>query len=146
MIDPGATVRWDWGEKVPLADQWRHKVGRRDKMLAYWIEMSATDEWTFAQLQALLADFLDAGEPVPTTLQAWANDVAIGRRRGPSRRGPKGDRTRDARIAAAVHILSEAGMSERAAKRLLSGALHKSEEAIESARARGRRVGKLIPK
>ena len=145
MTDPGATLRWDWGEKVPLVDQWRHKVGalteelfpdRRDEMLAYWIEMSETDEWTFEQLQALLADILDADEPVPTALQAWGNGVATGLRQSPSRRGPKGDRTRDARIAAFVHILSEAGVSQRATKRVLAQALGKSEEAIESARAR----------
>ena len=147
MANPGATVRWDWGEMVPLTDQWRCEVSpqtearfpdRRDRMLAYWIENSQTDQWTFDQLGVLL-DSMIGTETIPPALGLWAYEVAARRRKRPTRPGPKGDRTRDCRIAGIVHFLSGA-MSGRAAKRLIGKALHMSEEAVESARARGRRV------
>ena len=148
MADPGATVRWDWGEMVPLTDQWQCEVSpqtealfpdRRDRMLAYWLEQSETDPWTFDELGELLGAMMDAGESVPPALDQWAREVAARWRNRPTRTGPKGDRTRDFRIAGMVHALSSA-MSGRAAKRLIGESLHMSEEAVEGARARGRRV------
>ena len=148
VVDPGAVARNEWGLKVPLVDQWQREVSphtetlfpdRRVKLLAYWLEQSETDEWTFDQLGELVGALMDAGEAVPA-LDQWAREVAARRRTRPKRRGPKGDRTRDFTVAALVHTLSRAGMSGRTAKRLLANTLHQSEEAIESARARGRRV------
>ena len=146
MVDPGAVARCDWPDKIPLADQWRGEVSpqtealfpdRRNKLLAFWIEKSETDDWTFDQLCDLIgAVIIDAGEEVPA-LNQWALEVAARRRKLPTRTGPKGDRVRDFDIAAIVEILSECGMSKRAAKRTLADVYHKSEEAIESARARG---------
>ncbi len=154
MANPGAVARCDWGENFPLTDQWRREVSpqtealfpdRRDKLLAFWIEKSETDDWTFDQLGDLVGAMIDAGEDVPA-LDRWAREVAARRRKRPTRTGPKGDRTRDFHIAALVEILSRSGMSQRAAKRLLKDTFHMSEEAVESARARGRRVWRLKPK
>ena len=148
MANPGAVARYDWGEKFQLTDQWRCDVSpqtealfpdRRDKLLAFWIERSETDDWTFEQLRELLGAMMNAGESVPPALDQWAREVAARRRKRPTRTGPKGDRTRDFRIAGMVHALSSA-MSGRAAKRLIGESLHMSEEAVEGARVRGRRV------
>ena len=150
MVDPGAVARCDWADKIPLADQWRREVSpqtealfpdRRNKLLAFWIEKSETDDWTFDQLSDLVRAMIDAGEEVPALLNQWALEVAARWRKLQTRTGPKGDRVRDFEIAVMVELLSEWGsMSKRAAKRMLAGELHKSEEAIESARARGLRV------
>ena len=149
MADPGAFGVYQWAQKVPLVDQWPQVRGQRQfrlAYLAYWVEKSESDPWTFHQLQELLGSMIDAGERVPAALQSWANEVASGRRREPRRTGPKGDRTKDCWIAAGVHILSKCGMSQREVKRQMGRVLSKSEEAIESARRRGLAVCQLAPK
>ena len=137
MADPGGFARYLWEEKMPLPDAWaQHSPSFHDRILAYWIEKSESDEWTFDQLRNLLGNMMDTDEPVLPPLQRWAYEVAAGRRKCPTRRGPKGDRTRDAHIAARVYILRK-GMSQRAAERLLADELNMSPEAVASARRRG---------
>lgn len=144
MVDPGGFAVFEWGEKIPLVGQWHRSRGLwRDRRLVFWIEQSEADEWTFEQLQALLGRMVDTGEPVPTALQRWAFEVAVGRRTAPRRTGPKSDRTRDARTAGAVEFLKSGGRSQRAATKVVADALGVSYEAAESARRRGRRVGRL---
>ena len=85
MVDPGAFVRFEWGEKVPLRETWTgcsegKNVQLRGPALAYWIEKSETDKWTFDQLIDQLDALLDSGR-VPTALERWRLEFIAGKTR-----------------------------------------------------------------
>ena len=140
MVDPGAVASCAWADMVPFTDRWPGNPDSRDRTLAYWIEKSESDEWSFTQLQQLLGQIVDTGGDIPDALQRWANEVASNRRKLQKRTGPKGNRTRDAWIAAFVDIATEAGLSQRAAAQYIGRVLGMSAEAVVSARRRGLRV------
>lgn len=133
-------ARYLWGEMVPLPEAWEcHSSGTnvlyRDRALAYWIEMSQCDPWTFDQLRDLLDSVMNSGETVPPALDCWAREFAAGRLRRPRLRGRKRvNRYEDAQIVLLVVFLVELlGKSRREACRILGEGLNKSPETIESA-------------
>ena len=131
MADASARVRFLWGEQFPLTPD------NSASALAFWINKSATDPWTFGDLKRLLGQLMDDGLAIPPALDAWAREVAAGRREAPRRTGPKGDRTRDFRIAGVVAMLQDFGMSQRAAVQFVARTTGKSAQAVHSARRRG---------
>ena len=135
MDNHGGWAKFLWGEKTRL------DCGASPKVLAYWIAQSATDLWTFNDLSRLVGAFLDSGDKIPTALEKWALEVAAKRRTRPARTGPKSDRKRDARIAAAVAILEDGGMKQKLAIDHIGRMLNKSPEGIKSARRRGLQKG-----
>ena len=131
-------ARYLWGEKVPLPEAWAsYSTGTnilyRDQALAYWIEMSRDDLWTFDQLGYLVGVVMDASESVPM-LDQWARDVASLRLPRPKPQGRKRvDRSEDALIVDAIAVFTLFGNSRREACRIIGEVLHKSPEAVESA-------------
>ena len=126
---------------MPLPEQWAEASGGfRDRVLAFWVRASETDEWTFIQLRALLADMIDSGETIPPTLQAWANEYAVGRREPPIRKGRKSYPEKDIQILWMEIFLTENfGVSKRSAHGEIAKAFNRSQEGVESAARRARR-------
>ena len=127
---------------MPLPEAWAREYAPgtgnfawRDRVLAYWIEMSERDPWTFDDVGDLLAAMLDSGEDVPPRLDAWAREVASRRRSRPTPSGRRrADRSEDARIVLLLVMYTRLfGDSRREACRIIGRGLHKSPEAIESA-------------
>ena len=135
MDNPGGWAKFLWGEKVPLDS------GASATVLAYWIEKSESDPWTFDDLTHWLGVFVDNGKHPPPALGQWACEVAAKRRTRPARTGPQSDRTGDARIAVAVAILEDGGMKQKLAIDHIGRMLNKSPEGIKSARRRGLQKG-----
>ena len=112
-------------------------------VLAFWIEKSKSDEWTFDDLGRVLGAMLDDGLTPPRPLALWACEVAAKRRARPTRTGPKSDPKKDAIIGAFTELLlatDKAITSERAAIRKVGAVLGKSPEGVKSACLRARRV------
>ena len=136
--DYSGYTRYLWGLKVPLPKAWAdYSTGTnilyRDRALAYWIDMSRDDPWTFDQLGDLVGALMDVGESVPA-LDQWAREVASRRVERPNPKGRKRvDRSEDARIVFAIVGLTLFGKSRREACRIIGEVLHKSPEAVESA-------------
>ena len=136
-------VRKLWALRSPLDLDGESPVSR----LAYWIEQSGRDPWTYDDLQRLIGELLDTGRDPPPPLEHWAREVAAGRRNRPNRSGPKSDSRRDLIIRVLVEMMSgeEAfdgqfgfrKMTQKQAFKLIADALHKSPEAIAGARRRG---------
>ena len=135
---PGTVALWEWFEAFPLTTTWsRCSKSGRERLLRFWLRAAEDDKWTFEQLRLLLCELLEANETVPCTLSHWGLEVAAGLRAAPQRTGPKGNRTRDARIAAAVHLYSKfCGISRREAAKKVAAAVHLSPQGVESARRR----------
>lgn len=107
-----ALAQW-WAVRIPLA---RIAPTRRDwregeAALAFWIAKAETDPWAFEDLQAFAGVLLDAGEPFPPTLDAWAREVAAGRQTMP--RKPKHDPLHDLAIATELRSASVRTVAER---------------------------------
>ena len=109
-----------------------------DDALAFWIEKSSIDNWTFDDLERLVGELIDdADAPIPPALNQWALECAAGRRARPNRRGPKPNRRRDIAIMLCVEIaLGHFGDSQSAAFRRIGSGLNMSAKAVESARRR----------
>ena len=126
-----ALAQW-WAVRLPLA---RIAPTRRDRRegaaaLAFWIAKAEADPWTFEDLQAFTGKLLDAGEPFPPALDAWAREVAAGRRTMPNRQtGERTDPLRDLAVATAA---------ENASARELAGRFNMSKSAVSKASKRGR--------
>ena len=137
---PGWLAVRSWKRRESMTDTWAlTPPDQRDRVLAFWIRASESDEWTFEQLRALFGELMDASE-VPGALQAWANELASSRRRPPTRRGPKGDPRDDLRTMVDVMLRSElGGVSRRQAYREVAEETNRSPEAVESAARRGGR-------
>ena len=134
-----ATLRWDYGERRPLAETWADaSAAARARALPYWLRKAERDPWAFRELLALAATLEESGTDKPEALRAFMLVYLRGEREPP--KGWKSNPTRDARIAAGVHILTECGLSRRAACRLMAEELTLSPEAVESARRRGESV------
>lgn len=136
---PGTWEVVNWYLSTPLVKQWGLiSEDSRERILAFWLRASERDAWTFRQLQELLDSLIDEGE-IPALLQAWAIDVAAGRRRVPVRTGPKGNRSADFKMALEAMFRHELGQeSLRGVYREIGERANRSPEAVESAVKRGR--------
>lgn len=134
--DPGAFALWEWFETTPLSRTWSQcSKQNQERLMRFWLRASEEDPWTFEQLGLLLRNLLEASETIPRTLRRWGLEVAAGLREAPRRTGPKGNRTRNARIAATLHLLTKFfGISRREAAKKVGAAINLSPEAVESAR------------
>ena len=140
---PGTSACLAWTLRKPLTSQWEWtKPDQRDRVLAFWIRASKSDEWTFKQLQELLDTLIDSDE-IPGALQAWASDVAAGRQKIPTRTGPKSDPKGDfITMADAVFRNELQGISFRRAYREISkeqSETNRCPKGVESAVRRGRK-------
>ena len=127
-----------WQSRQSLVSVWR-STADTDAALRFWLRAAEHDDWTFRQLQKLLGAILDEGQPVPASLQAWANEVAAGRRDEPKRTGPKTDHRRNYQMLVGVAILEWSGLSERRTYRELGKLYHCSPEAARDAVKRARK-------
>ena len=136
--DPGTVALWEWFETIPLSNTWSQcSASNQERLLTFWLLASEDDPWTFEQLKLLLGELLEASGTIPSILCRWGLEVAVGLRAAPRRTGPKGDRTRDARIAAILHCYTKfAGISRVKAAKRVGAAISLSPEAVESARRR----------
>ena len=109
-----ALAHW-WAVRIPLSRIAPTRRDRRegDAALAYWLEKAETDPWAFEDLQAFAGALLDAGEPFPPVLDAWAREVAAGRLAKPARTGPRRDPLRDLAIATEHRCASFRTIAER---------------------------------
>ena len=130
-----ALINKYWGFRRPL------EPDASDSALAFWIEKSNSDEWSFDDLGRLLGTMLDDGLTPAPALALWAYEVAAKRRARPTRTGPKSNPRKDIYIATfSALIQSTSGMSERAANRRVGAKLNMSPEGVRSACLRARRV------
>ena len=134
MAEPGAWVKRGWALRTPL------EPVASAGALAYWIEKSTGDPWTFDDLLRLIGGALDEQRDLPTALERWAFEVATGRRARPIKRGPPSNHWNDAVVWAFVELLSGEGgsMSQAEAFRQVGDVIHRSPEAVASARRRAR--------
>ena len=133
MAKPGTLFKKGWAMRFGLDPD----AGA--DALAYWIEQSSSDEWSFDDLERLIGVFLDDGRELrdfPPALARWATEVAGRRRTRPNRPGPKTDPKRDVAITILVDYLVGEGHSQREAMRLLGDGLSLSPKTIESCRRR----------
>ena len=127
-----------WRSRQSLVSVWR-STAHADAALRFWLRAAEHDAWTFRELQALFGAILDEGQPVPASLQAWANEVAAGRRFEPTRPGPKTDHRRDyAMLVGAIIGMEWFGWSGRHASRELAKLYHCSPSAARDAAKRAR--------
>ena len=113
---PGGWACFQWYERWPLPEQWVNTSSDfQERVLAFWIRASESDEWTFSQLNDLLAILHDSeSEEIPPALNTWGIEVALGRRKVPL--GRPTDPVGDARTATVEHFLTEFfGFSKRRA-------------------------------
>ena len=124
-----------WVLRLPLAPDAGGAV------LAFWIEKSKSDEWTFDDLGRALGAIIDDGLTPPPALALWACEVAAKRRARPTRTGPKSDPKKDAILATFTALLqAKDATSERAAVRKVGGLPGMSAEGVRSAGRRAWRV------
>ena len=134
--DIPATVRWDYGERVPLAQTWADSpAAARERALDYWIAKAARDPWAYGQLLDLAAQLVETGEDMPAALRSFMLAHLRGKSAPP--KGWKSDPTQDVRIAALVHVMGQLGIAQREAFGIIGNALNLSPKTIESARRRG---------
>ena len=134
--DAGAWVRFCYMERDPLARVWGGlSDAGRCRALDYWIARAERDPWVFRELLVLSAAMEDAGKDKPPRLRAFM--VAYLRGESAPPKGWKSDPTRDARIAALLHIGKQLGVDYQAGYRMIGKALGKNAEAVRKARKRG---------
>ena len=139
MSKPGATVRWDYGERRPFRESWEKlSDAGRARALPYWMGKAGRDPWAFRELLALAAHLVETGEDMPEGLRGFMLAYLRGETQPP--KGWKSDPTQDARIAAAVHILDLLGVPQTAAFGLIGEGINKSPKTVESARRRGESI------
>lgn len=112
--------------------QWDEQ--ERERVLRFWLRAAREDDWTFQELRRFIGWMIDEGRPLPVPLQAWANEVAAGRRVKPKRRGPKTDQRRDYQMLVGAVIGAEwFGWSGRKAQGALAKLYHCSPQAARDA-------------
>ena len=137
MDNHGGWAKFLWIEKRPL------DCRASPKVLAYWIEKSESDPWTFDDLSHLVGAFLDSGDQIPTALEKWASEVAAKRRTRPARTGPTSDRTSDVRIALTALVCKKLfGMTQESVNKLRRPV--RSLDSFKGALRRGRSFLGLI--
>ena len=140
---PSGWERRNWALRESLPDQWAETPPRkRDRVLAYWLRASETDEWTFDQLRDLVGALLDAGKTMPA-LDQWAREFAAGRREKPIRPGRKSDPTSDHLTMAEIEVRKAVrGESDRAAQRAVAeerNPIHPQYDKVRGEHERGRK-------
>ena len=117
-----------------LPDDWMDREVERIAARA------AAEPWAWEALRRLYAKLRAEGEALPPALQRWADDVLMGRRREPSRRGPKPDTGRAAQYVLAVHALEFFGLAvnREAAIPILAEASDMGEDAVRKILDRAR--------
>lgn len=125
-----------WRARHSFVDVWRSDHWDRDgreRTLRFWLRAAEHDDWTFQELRRLIGWMIDEGQPVPAALQAWANEVAAGRRSEPTRTGPKTDHCRDYQMLFGATIMELLGWSRRRAYGKLGEIYHCSPQAARDA-------------
>ena len=136
-----------WWDNTPpdARDPELPNYSRRQMLLASYSNWAFTKPWAWEGLRRLLDTLTERREPIPDTLQLWANAAASGRRKPPDlhKRGRKDETERDVRIIDAIRVMRQVhGYSRQAAMQEIARAINVSFDTVRSA---VRRVDKAQP-
>ena len=127
-----------WKQRKPLIETWRALAdGERDTALAFWLEASNVDKWTFDELKTLLRECRAAGR-VPPILADWGLAVAAEQTYPPIRPGRQTNYAEDLHVMMAV-VFRQARLGEtvHAACQAVAETTNRSYEGVRAAYKRG---------